>query len=241
MTIPKTKTIPFAPTDLLVKVLATVFLNPMDSDQRGKKVLIQDFLRCGCPDEVVEQATIRFFVRPLGSLLERKIASMQPSAAATPLEKEVNALMKLPKNVTWPRERSGRLVAPAAWRRSMLDRGAKKEGHVEKLVFLRQMSNAIIDAAIEVPGRAFFFLVAQERKKLKKAMLLVQYESGQMLYKLLGYNRCRLFTITENGESKIIPQIDTALSWQGLYNAFYQARHGYAFADTVLRLFESGQ
>jgi len=237
----KTAMKPFAAKDLFVKVLATVFVNPMDRGQRGKKILIQDFLGCGCPDEVVEQATIRFFVRPLGSFLERRIASMAPRVAATPLEKDVNVLMKLPKGLTWPREQSGRIVVPEAWRRSMLEEVSKKTGHVEKLVFLRKMCSATIDAAIEVPGRAFFFLAAQERKRLQKAMLLVQYESGQLLYKLLGYNRCRLFTITESSESKIIPQIDTALSWQGLYNAFYQARDGYAFADHVLRLFDSGE
>lgn len=241
MTIPKSKMKPIAAKDLLVKVLATIFLNPMDHDHRGKKILIQKFLGCGCPDEVVEQATIRFFARPLGSLLERNMASMETSSVVTPLEKQVNVLMKLPKNLTWPRERSGRLVAPAAWRRNMLEHVSRKTGQVEKLGFLRQMSNASIDAVIEVPGRAFFFLVAQERQKPKKAMLLVQYESGQLLYKLLGYNRCRLFTITEKSEAKIIPQIDTALSWQGLYDAFYQSRHEYALADTILGLFESGE
>jgi hypothetical protein len=228
----------FGSKDVLVKVLATAFLNPMDRDHQGKKIFVQNFLGCGCPDEVVEQAKISFFVRPLGALLERTIVPMEPATTATPLEKEVNVLVNLPKNQRWPRKRSGKIVAPAAWRRHMIDRVAKKNSQAEKLVFLRKMANATIDVAIEVPGRAFFFLVVQETKTLQKARLVVQYESGQMLYNLMGYNRCRLFTITGASQSKIIPQIDTALSWHGLYETFLQARHGYAFADRVLSFFE---
>jgi hypothetical protein len=92
---------------------------------------------------------------------------------------------------------------------------------------------------MEVPGRAFFFLVSQDRQRLKKSTLGVQYESGQILYKYLGYNRCRLFTITEKSSPRIIPQIDKPLSWQGLYDAFYQVRHEYALANSILKYFEN--
>lgn len=238
MTTLGTKMEPFASKDLLVKVLASVFLNPGDRNQKGKKIFIQDFLGCGCPDEVIEQAKINFFVRPLGALLEGLIAPLEPTWTATPLEKEVNTLLKLPKNLKWPRNRSGQLLAPAAWRRNAILEVASKSGQEEKLIFLRKMANATIDAVIEVPGRAFFFLVVQERNRLQKGALLIQYESGQMLYKLMGYNRCRLFTITKKSESKIIPQIDTALSWQHLHNAFSRSRHRYAFADQVMQFFQ---
>jgi hypothetical protein len=109
---------------------------------------------------------------------------------------------------------------------------------LEKLVWLRQMSNAVVDAAIEVPGRAFFFLVAQEKKKLRKDTLMMQYQCGQVLYQLKGYNRCRLFTITDQPDTKIIPQIDTALSWQGLHHAFLRPGSSYAQSNNGLTWFE---
>jgi hypothetical protein len=232
---------PVAPKDLLVKVLATVFLNPMDREQQGKKIFIQKFLGCGCPDEIVAQAGVRFFLRPLGSWLKRNIASSEATAAATPLEQQVHVLMKLPKRLAWPRLRSGRPAPPTAWRRHLLERDGIKTGHVEKLMSLRRMSNATIDAVIDVPGRALFFLVVEDRPRLSKSNLAVQYHSGQLLYQLMGYNRCRLFTITQNSGSKIIPQVDTALSWQGLYEAFDQVRHGYPFAHIILKYFETDQ
>jgi hypothetical protein len=129
-------------------------------------------------------------------------------------------------------------LAPAAWRSNAILKVGSNSGQEEKLIFLRKMANATIDAVIEVPGRAFFFLVVQERNRLQKGTLLIQYESGQMLYKLMGYNRCRLFTITKKSESKIIPQIDTALSWQHLHNAFSRSRHRYPFADQVMQFLE---
>ncbi len=232
----QTKTI--ASKDALVKVLATVFLNPADRDQQGKKIFVQSFLGCGCPDEVVEQAKINFFTQPLGALVERKIAQIGPCQTLTPFEQEVNHLLGLPKTLKWPRRRSGELISPASWRRPMLESVASGSNHLERLAFLRSMSNVTIDAVIEVPGRAFFFLVVQGTKKLQKDTLLVQFESGQMLYKLMGYNRCRLFTVTTQDEPKIISQIDTALSWRGLRSAFSQVRDRYAFADQVLDLFQ---
>lgn len=224
--------------DTLVKVLATVFLNPSDRDHQGKRIFIQNFLGCGCPDEVVEQARISFFTRPLGMHIEQRIAQLGASRTSTSFEQDVNRFVKLPKALRWPRRSSGELIPPASWRRPMLEAVASIPTHLEKLTRLRSMSNATIDAVIEVPGRAFFFLVAQGRRKLKQSTLLVQYDSGQLLYKLMAYNRCRLFTITEEGKPKIIPQIDTALTWEGLHSSFFQMRHQYAFAGLVLSLFE---
>lgn len=224
--------------DTLVKVLAAVFLNPADTDRSGKKIFIQNFLGCGCPDEVVEEARIRFFARPLGALLEQRTAQSGPSPSLTPLEQEVNRLVGLPKTLKWPRGPSGELIPPVSWRRPMIEAAARPPKHLKKLSTLRSMSKATIDAVIEVPGRAFFFLVTFETGRPKKTDLLAQYESGQLLYKLMGYNRCRLFTITQKDEPKIIPEIDTALTWQGLHNAFFEARDRYSFADVVLDLFD---
>lgn len=224
--------------DTLVKILATVFLNPADRDGQGRKIFVQDFLGCGCPDEVVEKAKIRFFARPLGTYLQQRISSLGASQPSLLLEEEVNRLVRLPKTLKWPRRRSGELIPPAMWRRPMLDAVAKTARRRENLARLRSMSKAMIDAVIEVPGRAFFFLVTEETERPKKPTLLVQYESGQLLYQLMGYNRCRLFTIRHRDEPKIIPQIDTALTWQGLYNVFHQARQRYAFTDLVLDLFD---
>ena len=120
----------------------------------------------------------------------------------------------------------------------MLNAVAKTARHRESLAKLCTMSKAMIDAVIEVPGRAFFFLVIEETRRPRKTTLLVQYESGQLLYQLMGYNRCRLFTVRHRNEPKIIPQIDTALTWQGLYNVFCEARGRYAFTDLVLDLFD---
>jgi hypothetical protein len=238
MTTLETKITPFASKDLLVKVLASVFLNPGDRSHKGKKIFIQDFLKCGCPDAVVEQASIHFFVRPLADLLEQRIASMEPTMTATALEQEVNTLLKLPKNLKWPRKHNGQLLAPATWRSNAIRKVTSKSSYEEKLIFLRKMVNATIDAVIEVPGRAFFFLVVEERQRLQKQTLFIQYESGQMLYKLMGYNRCRLFTITNENESKIIPEIDTALSWHDLHNAFSEVHRRYGFADHLLQFFK---
>jgi len=234
---PNLHTDPMCPKDTLIKVLATVFLNPADHDRQGRKVFVQDFLGCGCPDEVVEQAKIRFFVRPLGQYLRQRISTLSPSPASTPLEKEVNRLLRLPKTLRWPRRGAGELIPPFRWRRPMVNTVAKTAKHREGLARLRSMSKAMIDAVIEVPGRAFFFLVTEEAKKPKKPALLVQYEMGQLLYQLMGYNRCRLFTIRHSNEPKIIPEIDTALTWQGLYQVFEEARQRYAFTDLVLDLF----
>ena len=217
-----------------MKVLAAVFLNPGDRDQQGKKIFIQDFLGCGCPDEVVEQAKINFFIRPLGVYLEHQIVELGASPTSTSLEQDVNRLVKLPKALRWPRRASDELIPPASWRLAMLEAVARAPGDVEKLVRLRTMSNATIDAVINVPGRAFFFLVVQEARRLKKSTLLVQYDSGQLLYKLMGYNRCRLFTITKEEGAKIIPEIDTALTWQQVHDAFLRARDRYAFFDLIL-------
>jgi len=224
--------------DTLVKVLATAFLNPADHDRQGRKIFVQDFLGCGCPDEIVEKAKIRFFVRPLMRYLQQRISTLGASTSSTPLEEEVNRLIRLPQTLRWPRRRAGELIPPFRWRRPMLSAVAKAARHRESLARLCTMSNAMIDAVIEVPGRAFFFLVTEETKRPKKPALLVQYESGQLLYQLMGYNRCRLFTIRHGNEPKIIPQIDTALTWQGLYNVFYEARDRYAFTDLVLDLFD---
>lgn len=232
MTAMRTKTISLK--DTFVKVLATVFLNPADRDHQGKKVFIQDFLGCGCPDEVVEQASISFFSRPLGMHIEQRIAQLEASRASTSFEQDVNRFVNLPKALKWPRRASGELISPCLWRRPMLEAIEKAPENLEKLIRLRTMSNATIDAVIEVPGRAFFFLVAQGKRRLNKNTLLVQYDSGQLLYKLMGYNRCRLFTITEEDKPKIIPQIDTALTWHGLYNSFFQMRDRYAFSRLVL-------
>jgi len=224
--------------DTLVKILATAFLNPADRDGQGRKIFVQHFLGCGCPDEVVEKARIRFFARPLGTYLQQRISSLGASRPSLLLEEEVNRLVGLPKTLKWPRRRSGELIPPAMWRRPMLDAVAKTARRRENLAKLRSMSKAMIDAVIEVPGRAFFFLVTEETERPKKPTLLVQYESGQLLYQLMGYNRCRLFTIRHRDEPKIIPQIDTALTWQGLYNVFHEARRRYAFTDLVLDLFD---
>ena len=226
------------PRDTLVKVLATVFLNPADRNRQGRKIFVQDFLGCGCPDEIVEEAKVHFFVKPLERYLQQRISTFGPSTASTPLEEEVNRLIRLPKTLRWPRRRSGELIPPFRWRRPVLNAVAKKAKHPEGLARLCAMSKAMIDGVIEVPGRAFFFLVTEETKRPKKPALLVQYESGQLLYQLMGYNRCRLFTIRHKNEPKIIPQVDTALTWQGLYKVFYEARGRYAFTDVVLDLFD---
>lgn len=225
--------------DALVKVLAILFLNPADRNGQGKKIFVQRFLGCGCPDDVVAQAKIRFFARPLGDLLEEQMRPLGPVKTGTLLEQSVNHLLKLPKTLQWPRRRSGRLAPPASWSLPMVRAVSKRPKHAERLAFLRAMCETIIDAVIEVPGRAFFFIVTEERKRLSPKKLLVQYESGQLLYQLAGYNRCRLFTITQNSGSKIIPQVDTALSWQGLYEVFDQVRHGYPFAHIILKYFET--
>jgi hypothetical protein len=222
--------------DTLVKVLATAFLNPADRNGQGRKIFVQNFLGCGCPDEIVEKAKVRFFARPLGAYLHQRISALGGSETSTALEEEVNRLIGLPKTLRWPRRRSGELVPPALWRRPMLDAVAKTAKNRQTLSKLRSMSKAMIDAVIEVPGRAFFFLVTEETERPKKPVLLVQYESGQLLYQLMGYNRCRLFTIRHRDEPKIIPQIDTALTWHGLYNVFHEARGRYAFTDPVLDL-----
>ena len=224
--------------DTLVKVLTTVFLNPADHDRQGRKIFVQDFLGCGCPDEVVEKAKLRFFVRPLGSYLQQRISALDPSQPSTPFEQQVNRLVELPKTLRWPRRRSGELIPPVLWRRSMLEAVAQTAKSRKNLARLQRMSKAMIDAVIEVPGRALFFLVTEETRRQKKTTLLIQYESGQLLYQLMGYNRCRLFTIRNRNEPKIIPQVDTALTWQGLYNVFHEARGRYAFADLVLDLFD---
>ena len=222
----------------MVKVLATVFLNPADRDRQGRKVFVQGFLGCGCPDEVVEQAKIRFFVRPLGQYLQQRIATESVSISSTPLEKEVNHLVGLPKTLRWPRRRAGTLIAPLGWRRPMVNTVAKTAKQGERLARLCAMSKTMIDAVIEVPGRALFFLIPEGTTRPNKPTLLVQYEMGQLLYQLMGYNRCRLFTIRHRNEPKIIPEIDTALTWQGLYQVFNEARQRYAFTDLVLDLFE---
>jgi len=224
--------------DTLVKVLATVFLNPADRDRQGRKIFVQDFLGCGCPDEIVEKAKIRFFVRPLGGYLQKRISTLGASTSSTPLEEKVNRLVRLPKTLRWPRSRSGELISPSRWRRPMLNAVAKTAKHREGLARLCSVSKAMIDAVIEVPGRAFFFLVVEETRRPRKTTLLVQYESGQLLYQLMGYNRCRLFTVRHRNEPKIIPQIDTALTWQGLYDVFCETRGRYAFTDLVLDLFD---
>lgn len=235
---PNLHTDPMCSRDTLVKVLATVFLNPADRDRQGRKIFVQDFLGCGCPDEIVEKAKIRFFVRSLGGYLQQRISALGASTSSTPLEEEVNRLVRLPKTLRWPRRQAGELIPPSQWRRPMLNAVAKTARHRESLARLCTMSKAMIDAVIEVPGRAFFFLVTEETKRPKKPALLVQYESGQLLYQLMGYNRCRLFTIRHRNEPKIIPQIDTALTWQGLYNVFCEARKRYPFTDLVLDLFD---
>ncbi|MBW2019030.1 MAG: hypothetical protein JRI58_03455 [Deltaproteobacteria bacterium] len=234
---PDSQTNAICSKDTLVKVLAIIFLNPADRDREGVKIFIQDLLGCGCPDEVVEKAKVSFFVKPLGTYIKQRIVHLGPSRTLTPLEQEVNHLTKLPKMLKWPRRRSGELVPPALWRRPMLEAVAKNPKHREDLARLRPLSNVTIDAVIEVPARAFFFLVTHDTKKPPKRALLMQYESGQLLYKLMGYNRCRLFTISHRDEQKIIPQIDTALSWLGLYDAFFKRRDRYPFAKSVLDLF----
>lgn len=224
--------------DTLVKILATIFLNPADPDGQGRKIFIQQFLGCGCPDQVVEQARVSFFVRPLETCLERRIASTPPSPAATPLEKEVNRILELPEILRWPRERSGRIVHPSQWGSTAIETAAQTAEQKGRLVGLRQMCRATIDAVIDVPGRAFFFIVAQNKAGLRKNSLGLQYRAGQLLYQIMGYNRCRLFTITADGAPKRIPEIDTALTWRGLYNAFCETRDRYPFAGSVLELLE---
>jgi hypothetical protein len=185
---------------------------------------------------VVKEARITFFVRPLGSYLEQKIAQSGQSHSLISLEQEVNRLMELPKTLKWSKRHSGEIVPPALWRRPMLEAMTENHGYQKKLARLRGMSNTAIDAVLEVPGRAFFFLVTWEKRKPKEATLLMQYESGQLLYKIMGYNRCRLFTISHGDEPKIISEIDRALTWQGLSNAFAEARHQYPFGDEILTL-----
>ncbi len=224
--------------DVLVKALATLFLNPADRDRTGKMIFVQNYLGCGCPDDVVQQAEVRFFTRPLGRLLERRIARTGPSRACTLLEQETNRLIQLPKTLKWPRRRSGELVPPGSWRLPMLRAAARTAKQLEKLLLLRRMSGVVIDAVIEVPDRAFFFLVVQGSKRLRKDDLLVRYQSGQLLYQLRGYNRCRLFTITREDSPKIIPQIDTALTWKGLHEAIVRTEGRYPFAHIVSDLFQ---
>ena len=115
------------PRDTLVKTLSMVFLNPADEENLGKKIFIQQFLGCGCPDQVVEQAKIRFFTRPLGILLETLIAQAPPSKTVTRLEKDVNGLLKLPKNLKWPRAARGEVIAPARWRGPAIHTAAKNQ------------------------------------------------------------------------------------------------------------------
>ena len=237
MRLPAIRTDAVCSKDTLVKVLATALLNPADRNRQGAKIFIRDFLGCGCPDKVVEKATIGFFTRPLGAYLNKRAIHQGASLAVTPLEKEVNGLIKIPRQLTWPRKPSGELIPPALWRRPTLQAVANRRKDQEALARLRQMSKVTIDAVIEVPARAFFFLVIVETKKPQKKGLVLQYEAGQLLYKLMGYNRCRVFTISHSKGPKIIPQIDTALTWQGLYEAFFEKQGQYPFAGLVLDLF----
>jgi hypothetical protein len=227
--------------DTLVKILATIFLNPADPDGQGRKIFIQQFLGCGCPDQVVEQARVSFFVRPLETCLERRIASNPPSTAATPLEKEVNRILELPETLRWPRGRSGRIVHPSRWGSPAIERAAETAEQKDRLVGLRQMCRVTVDAVIDVTGRAFFFIVAQNRADkagLRRDSLALQYRAGQLLYQIMGYNRCRLFTITPDEAPKRIPEIDTALTWRGFYRVFSETRDRYPFAGSVLELLE---
>jgi hypothetical protein len=223
--------------DLLIKVLAVAFLNPADRNRQGAKIFIQDFLGCGCPDEVVEAAKLNFFVNPLDMYVRDRITQQQKSLSLTPLEEKVDSLMGLRKTLKWPRKASGELIPPASWRRPMLQAVAKRPKEQEILAGLRHMCKVTIDAVIEVPARAFFFLVTLDSRKAPRTELVLQYDSGQLLYKLLGYNRCRLFTISNTEGPKVIQQIDTALTWQGLYDAFLQRRGEYPFARPILDLF----
>ena len=222
--------------DRLVKVLATVFLNPADRDQEGARIFIQDFLGCGCPDDVVKEAKISFFVRPLGAYLAQKAAQSSPSRSTIPLEQEINRLMKLPGSLRWPRRLSGEVIPPTLWQRPALEAMTRSSGYQKTMAKLRDMSNAVVDAVLEVPSRALFFLVIWEKGRPKKTTLLMQYESGQLLYKIMGYNRCRLFTISHRDAPKIIPQIDRALTWQGLYDTFSKVAPRYAFAGNIRAL-----
>ncbi len=224
------------PRDRLVKVFATLFLNPADHDGYGARVFVQDVLGCRCPNEVLKGAEISFFVRPLGAYLEKRIAHSNESLSLTAIEQEVNRLLKLPETLKWPRNHTGRIIPPASWRDPMPGSVSKSEDCRTKLAGLRSMSKAAIDVLIEVPGRAYFFLVSWEKRKPGKHTLLLQYESGQLLYRLSGYNRCRLFTISHRDESKIIRQIDRALTWQALSDAFAKVSDRYAFTDKILAL-----
>ena len=228
----------FRSKDILVKVAAAVFLNPADRDRQGAKIFIQDFLGCGCPDEVVEQAKISFFFSPLGVYLYERIADQGPSPALTALEEEVNTLTEIPGQLMWPREPSGHLVPPTSWGASTLQAVAGKPEEQETLARLRDMSKVTIDVVIEVPGRALFFLAIVDTKGPSRKGLALQYDAGQLLYKLMDYNRCRLFTLSHADGPKIIPQIDTALTWQGLCDAFARRKDQYPFARPILDLFD---
>jgi len=215
-----------------------LFLDPAHHDQEGVKIFIQDFLGCGCPDDVVKKAKVSFFIKPLGTYFKQRIIQLGQSRTLTPLEQRVNPLIKLPKTLKWPRRRSGELIHPASWRRPTLESVAKTSKDMEGLSWLRSMSKVTIDAVIEVPARAFFFLVTGRIRKTQKKGLLLKHKTGQLLYNLMGYNRCRLFTISHKGGPKIIPQIDTALTWQELYDAFSKGRDRYRFAGSVLDLLD---
>ena len=220
--------------DRLIKILSTVFLNPADESNTGKKIFIQQFLGCGCPDAVVEQARVRFLSKALGVYIDTQIAKTPPSKAVTPLEKAGNSLLQIPKTLKWPRSSKAKIVSPSSWRSTALDRVTKNVRYKKQLGYFRALCNTAVDGVIEVPQRAFFFIVVQGKRKLIKNTLRMQYESGQMLYQLMGYNRCRLFTITEEEGPKRIDQIDTALTWSDLAHAFDAARERYSFTEIVL-------
>jgi hypothetical protein len=183
---------------------------------------------------VVEKAKVRFNSRPLGVFLESGATQQPRTRTITPLEKNVNTLLKLSKTLKWPRSATGKILPPTSWRPAAIGRATKNEKQAAKFRRLRTLSNVMVDAVIEVPERAFFFIVVEERTRLKKNVLLAQYESGQVLYQLLGYNRCRLFTLTRKEEPKRIQQIDTALTWTQLYHVFDENKARYAPASRIL-------
>ncbi len=180
----------------------------------GIRAFLNKFVGCQCPEEVLAQAKVCYKNRPLLNYFLNEAKKLKHVPYLTELEQEVNAYLKLPLDLKWPRNKKGHLRHPKSWTRKFLAKVYPEE-YIPVLSYLRKLVFVEYEAVIEVPKRAFFFIKAAQAP-FPDAQIDRAYACGELLTRLHRYHRFRLITITTPKTVVKLDKIDKALSWQEL-------------------------
>jgi len=169
---------------------------------------IQKILGCEYEGKVLAKSQLHFNYRPLFTLF------LQTEIDNKNMLKIINQHLGLPEDISWPRNRKGRLRHPKSWTRKFLKKHYP-ENFISTFIWLRKLIFVHFEAMIDIPQNVFFLIKA---RKIPFSLSQIEraYTCGELLKKIKKYNTFKLITITTPKMVAPKEKVFKALDWQDL-------------------------